>query len=59
MSDTDNTPVLRARGLRKHHGTGEGPVRTVDGVDLDVAPGETRLTSGTSGELGAMVGLEG
>ena len=41
MSDTDNIPALRAVGLRKHYGTGEGLVRAVDSVDLDVAPGET------------------
>ncbi|HET8620090.1 MAG TPA: ABC transporter ATP-binding protein [Acidimicrobiales bacterium] len=49
MSDTDNNPVLRARGLRKHYGTGEGLVRAVDGVDLDVAPGETVAVMGPSG----------
>jgi len=49
MSDTDNTAVLRTRGLRKHYGTGEGLVRAVDGVDLDVAPGETVAVMGPSG----------
>jgi putative ABC transport system ATP-binding protein len=49
MSDTGNTAVLRARGLRKHYGTGEGLVRAVDGVDLDVAPGETVAVMGPSG----------
>jgi putative ABC transport system ATP-binding protein len=49
MSDTDNTSVLRARGLRKHYGHGEGLVRAVDGVDLDVAPGETVAVMGPSG----------
>ena len=49
MSDTDNTSVLRARGLRKYYGTGEGLVRAVDGVDLDVAPGETVAVMGPSG----------
>ena len=49
MSDTDNTPVLRARGLRKHYGQGDGLVRAVDGVDLDVAPGETVAVMGPSG----------
>ena len=37
VSDAADTSVLRARGLRKHYGTGEGLVRAVDGVDLDVA----------------------
>lgn len=49
MSDTDGAPVLRARGLRKEYGTGEGLVRAVDGVDLDVASGETVVMMGPSG----------
>ncbi len=49
MSDTDNTPVLVARGLHKHYGRGEGLVRAVDGADLDVAPGETVAVMGPSG----------
>ena len=49
MSVTADTPVLRARGLRKHYGKGEGLVRAVDGVDLDVAPGETVAVMGPSG----------
>jgi ABC-type lipoprotein export system ATPase subunit len=46
---TDTAPVLRTRGLRKEYGTGEGLVRAVDGVDLDVAPGETVAVMGPSG----------
>ena len=42
-------PVVRARGLCKHYGKGEGLVRAVDGVDLDVAPGETVAVMGPSG----------
>ena len=34
-------PVLQTRGLRKNYGAGEVLVRAVDGVDLDVAAGET------------------
>ena len=50
MTDAhDNASVLRARGLRKHYGTGEGLVRAVDSVDLDVAPGETVAVMGPSG----------
>ena len=49
MSDTDTTPVVGARGVRKHYGQGEGLVRAVDGVDLDVAPGETVAVMGPSG----------
>ena len=49
MSATGNAPVLRARGLRKHYGKGETLVRAVDGVDLDVADGETVAVMGPSG----------
>jgi putative ABC transport system ATP-binding protein len=48
-ADIDSTPVLRARGLCKHYGLGEGLVRAVDGVDLDVASGETVAVMGPSG----------
>jgi ABC-type lipoprotein export system ATPase subunit len=49
MSDTDGSAVLRARGLRKEHGKGEGLVHAVNGVDLDVATGETVAVMGPSG----------
>jgi ABC-type lipoprotein export system ATPase subunit len=49
MSDRENGSELRARGLRKEYGKGEGLVRAVDGVDLDVAPGETLAVMGPSG----------
>jgi ABC-type lipoprotein export system ATPase subunit len=41
--------LLRARGLRKEHGRGDGLVHAVDGVDLDVAAGETLAVMGPSG----------
>ena len=43
------TPVLRARGLRKHYGKDAALVRAVDGVDLDVDAGETVAVTGPSG----------
>ena len=43
------TALLRARGLRKDYGKGEGLVRAVDEVDLDVARGETLAVMGPSG----------
>jgi ABC-type lipoprotein export system ATPase subunit len=49
VSNAADTSVLRARGLRKEHGTGEGLVRAVDEVDLDVAAGETVAVMGPSG----------
>jgi putative ABC transport system ATP-binding protein len=41
--------VLRARGLSKHYGQADTLVRAVDGVDLDVAAGETVAIMGPSG----------
>ncbi|GAA3398139.1 ABC transporter ATP-binding protein [Cryptosporangium minutisporangium] len=41
--------VLSARGLQKAYGDGEGRVRAVDGVDLDVFAGETVAIMGPSG----------
>jgi ABC-type lipoprotein export system ATPase subunit len=44
-----DTAVLRARGVGKEYGRGEGLVRAVDGVDLEVEPGETVAVMGPSG----------
>jgi len=49
MSATGDAPVLRACGLRKYYGKGAALVRAVDGVDLDVAGGETVAVTGPSG----------
>jgi ABC-type lipoprotein export system ATPase subunit len=48
MNDV-GAPVLRACRLRKEYGKGEGLVRAVDEVDLDVARGETVAVMGPSG----------
>jgi ABC-type lipoprotein export system ATPase subunit len=40
---------LRARGLRKSHGEGRGARTVLDGVDLDVEPGELVAVVGRSG----------
>jgi putative ABC transport system ATP-binding protein len=49
VNEAADTPVLRARGLRKEYGKGEGLVRAVDGVDLDIGAGETVAIMGPSG----------
>jgi putative ABC transport system ATP-binding protein len=49
MIDTGQAQVLRARGLRREFGRDAGLVRAVDGVDLDVEPGETLAVMGPSG----------
>src|ERR1700716_371640 len=47
-SATANT-LLSARGLRKQYGSGQGLVRAIGGVDLEVARGETLSIMGPSG----------
>jgi ABC-type lipoprotein export system ATPase subunit len=42
-------PVVVARGLSKQYGRGQGLVRAIDGVDLDVAEAETVAVMGPSG----------
>jgi len=49
VNNMADTAVLRARGVRKEYGKGEGLVRAVDGVDLEVDPGETVAVMGPSG----------
>jgi putative ABC transport system ATP-binding protein len=41
--------IVRASGVRKEYGGGEGLVRAVDEVDLEVAPGEAVAIMGPSG----------
>ena len=49
MNNVADTAVLRARGVRKEYGKGEGLVRAVDGVDLEIDSGETVAVMGPSG----------
>src|SRR5262249_3707657 len=42
-------PLLSVRGVHVHFPGLEGPVRAVDGVDLDLCPGETLALVGESG----------
>jgi len=49
MSDNAGASLLRTHGLRKHYGRDETLVRAVDGVDLEVAAGETVAITGPSG----------
>ena len=51
-----DAPLLRVRGLKKHYaipkgllGRGGGTIRAVDGIDLDLWPGETLALVGESG----------
>jgi putative ABC transport system ATP-binding protein len=47
--DGSDASLLRARRLRKEYGTGEGLVRAVDEVELEVARGEALAIMGPSG----------
>ncbi len=42
-------PLLRVRDLRKHYGEGSRAVRALDGLTLNVEPGETLAVVGESG----------
>src|SRR3984885_15061760 len=46
---TPTEPLARARGLCREYGGGEGLIRAVDEVDLDVARGEALAVMGPSG----------
>jgi putative ABC transport system ATP-binding protein len=42
-------PLLRIRGARRAYATPQGPIMVLDGVDLDLARGETLALTGESG----------
>src|SRR5215217_2730839 len=48
-SPTITGPIVRTHGLEKHYGRGEGLVHALDGVELEVAAGETLAVMGPSG----------
>ncbi|MEV4018429.1 ABC transporter ATP-binding protein [Nonomuraea angiospora] len=45
----ESSPVIDVRGLMKHHGQGQGRVRAVDDVDLEVPRGQMLAVMGPSG----------
>jgi putative ABC transport system ATP-binding protein len=45
----DNSPLIRARNLKRHYQVGKEEVRALDGVDLDVGRGEFVALVGPSG----------
>lgn len=50
-------PLLKIVGLKTWLGDGERPVRAVDGVDLEIRPGETYVLLGESGCGKSMIAL--
>lgn len=44
-----DVPAVRCRGVSKYFGDGDGRVAALDGVDLDIHPGELTLLVGPSG----------
>jgi putative ABC transport system ATP-binding protein len=49
VTNAPGAPLVSARGLRKDYGSGEGLVRAVDEVDLDIDRGEVLAVTGPSG----------
>jgi putative ABC transport system ATP-binding protein len=45
----ESRPVLQLQGLVRHYGEGSRRVRVLDGVDLEVLPGESVAVMGASG----------
>ncbi|HXX93110.1 MAG TPA: ABC transporter ATP-binding protein, partial [Planctomycetota bacterium] len=44
-----NSPIIQARALRRHYRRGSETVKALDGVDLDIHPGEMVSILGPSG----------
>jgi len=44
-----NAPIIQARGLKRHYQRGSETVKALDGVDLDIYPGEMVSILGPSG----------
>src|SRR5690625_2222227 len=49
MTDRNTSPLLDVRDLSVHYATAAGPVRAVDGIDLQLKPGEAMGLVGESG----------
>ncbi|MBB4285192.1 ABC transporter ATP-binding protein [Roseospira goensis] len=56
-NDTAAAPVLTVRGLRTQVATPRGPKIVVDGLDLDLHPGEVLCIAGESGSGKSMTSL--
>ena len=57
MEPVEREPVLTAVGLRVGFTTGAGPVTAVDGIDLDLVPGQVHALVGESGSGKTVTGL--
>jgi len=48
-SDTSNDPVIQVKQAKRHYTTRAGTVKALDGVDLEIEPGEFLAIAGPSG----------